>query len=249
MSSIILTLPALAAVVSNLSSTSRNIPADTSPLVFHHDGPFDACAPSRNRVATKAPIKAFNEDEADAIAKSRGHSPLAQATLSAMSADSPYSAVSGSPYPALNGPTLSHQYTVADRAKSPMKSALQEAWGRADPEPFEEFSAGGYSGAPSANNSIKDGVEGNGRAGGQAFYHSQLLTDRTHIHLSYSPASDPSAESFSPTSTTDQPSRRQYSYTRIPQLQPQQSALFAAYYPRQWTQTHQIAYWKIPQDA
>jgi len=28
--------------------------------------------------------------------------------------------------------------------KSPPKSALAEAWGRADPEPFEEFSAGGY---------------------------------------------------------------------------------------------------------
>lgn len=28
-------------------------------------------------------------------------------------------------------------------AKSP-KSALAEAWGRADPEPFEDFSAGGY---------------------------------------------------------------------------------------------------------
>lgn len=28
--------------------------------------------------------------------------------------------------------------------KSPPKSALAEAWGRGDPEPFEEFSAGGY---------------------------------------------------------------------------------------------------------
>lgn len=28
--------------------------------------------------------------------------------------------------------------------RSPYKSSLAEAWGRADPEPFEEFSAGGY---------------------------------------------------------------------------------------------------------
>jgi hypothetical protein len=37
--------------------------------------------------------------------------------------------------------------------KSPAKNALAEAWGRADPEPFEEFSAGGY--VASSNASVE----------------------------------------------------------------------------------------------
>ncbi|KAG8744694.1 hypothetical protein FRC10_009608 [Ceratobasidium sp. 414] len=119
--------------------------------MFHHDGPFDACAPSRNKNRTKAPMYAFDGDmplqQADGTDKRL--SPLAQATILAMK-QSPGS----SPYPAVGAPhtdAASHgkppnpAYTNPKR-KSPKKSALAEAWGMAEPEPFEEFSAGRQSG-------------------------------------------------------------------------------------------------------
>ncbi|QRV90909.1 imidazoleglycerol phosphate synthase [Ceratobasidium sp. AG-Ba] len=116
--------------------------------MFHHDGPFDACAPSRNKNKTKAPMYAFDGDVAQQQADGTGKrlSPLAQATILAMKqspGSSPYAAVG-----ALNtadmqtfGKPPSPTYT-SPKKKSAKKSALAEAWGIAEPEPFEEFSAG-----------------------------------------------------------------------------------------------------------
>ena len=43
--------------------TSKSDAKTTSPLVFHHDGPFDACNPHRNRKGSKtAPMQAFPKD-------------------------------------------------------------------------------------------------------------------------------------------------------------------------------------------
>lgn len=83
--------------------------------VFHHDGPFDACAPSRNRHRTKAPMMAWSAgQEADKEA-------LATAQQLPRSPDVfiPYEA-----------PKKKHD-------------AIAEAWGIHEPEPFEDFSAGG----------------------------------------------------------------------------------------------------------
>ncbi|KAG8691404.1 hypothetical protein FRC09_011635 [Ceratobasidium sp. 395] len=118
--------------------------------MFHHDGPFDACAPSRNKNKTKAPMYAFDGDmplqQADGTDKRL--SPLAQATILAMK-QSPGS----SPYPvgALNTNVSNRDQPPSptyggSKKKSPKKSALAEAWGIAEPEPFEEFSAGRQSG-------------------------------------------------------------------------------------------------------
>ena len=76
--------------------------------------------------------------------------------------DSPYAIAT-----AYTGTTGPNQYF---EPKSPVKSALAVAWGRADPEPFEEFSAGGYSAAPSTYaesvESLEDGVP-SGRSRGR----------------------------------------------------------------------------------
>ena len=79
------------------------------PLVFHHDGPFDACAPSRNKHRIKAPMAAWSEQTKQAIEedfKTSGNKP---------------------------------------RYEPPRKKvdAIAEAWGIHEPEPFEDFSAGG----------------------------------------------------------------------------------------------------------
>ncbi|KAF8761900.1 Pal1 cell morphology protein [Rhizoctonia solani] len=53
---------------------------------FHHDGPFDACAPSRNKNKTKAPMYAFDDvplQQAEDMGN-KNLSPRAQATIMAM---------------------------------------------------------------------------------------------------------------------------------------------------------------------
>lgn len=111
---------------------------------FHHDGPFDACAPSRNKNKTKAPMHAFDDvplQQADA--NNKHLSPLAQATIQAMRqppGSSPY-AVTLNTNVGSYGQPPSPTY-ASPKKKSPKKSALAEAWGIAEPEPFEEFSAG-----------------------------------------------------------------------------------------------------------
>lgn len=76
---------------------------------FHHDGPFDACAPSRNRHRIKAPMAAWSEQTKQAI-------------------EEDFKASKESP-----------------RYEPPTKhvDAIARAWGIHEPEPFEDFSAGG----------------------------------------------------------------------------------------------------------
>ena len=79
------------------------------PPAFHHDGPFDACAPSRNRHRIKAPMAAWSEQTKQAI-------------------EEDFRASKESP-----------------RYEPPPKhvDAIARAWGIHEPEPFEDFSAGG----------------------------------------------------------------------------------------------------------
>ncbi|KAJ8083932.1 hypothetical protein AAF712_000833 [Marasmius tenuissimus] len=89
--------------------------------MFHHDGPFDACAPSRNRQQHKAPMMAWGQDPNQLVDLHSG--------------DSPYPAPNAAAY---NG--FSETYTEQPKRKV---DVLAEAWGIHEPEPFEEFSAGG----------------------------------------------------------------------------------------------------------
>ncbi|KAF8528016.1 hypothetical protein BU17DRAFT_61356 [Hysterangium stoloniferum] len=92
--------------------------------MLHHDGPFDACAPSRNKNKNKAPMLAWSPSDA----------------LS----DIPDFA-SGSPYDGPYGAASMFPGSANSITSMPKKrvDALAEAWGIAEPEPFEEFSAGG----------------------------------------------------------------------------------------------------------
>ena len=91
-------------------------------LVFHHDGPFDACAPSRNKHHNKAPMYAWGTipDESPALRYGDGAYPSADAYK-----------------------VFSNDYPEAPKKKV---DAIAEAWGIHEPEPFEEFFAGGGSG-------------------------------------------------------------------------------------------------------
>jgi hypothetical protein len=93
-----------------------NAPPPQNPMtnvffcpVFHHDGPFDACAPSRNRHRTKAPMAAWSEQTKQAIEEDF------RATKEAPHYEPP--------------------------SKKP--DAIARAWGIHEPEPFEDFAAGG----------------------------------------------------------------------------------------------------------
>ncbi|KAF9786995.1 Pal1 cell morphology protein-domain-containing protein [Thelephora terrestris] len=76
--------------------------------MFHHDGPFDACAPSRNRHRTKAPMAAWSEQTKQAIEED---------------------------FKAKDSPRPEPARKHVD--------AIAQAWGIHEPEPFEDFSAGG----------------------------------------------------------------------------------------------------------
>jgi hypothetical protein len=91
-------------------------------LVFHHDGPFDACAPSRNKHHNKAPMYAWGAtpDESPALRYGDGAYPSADVYK-----------------------VFSNDYPEAPKKKV---DAIAEAWGIHEPEPFEEFFAGGGSG-------------------------------------------------------------------------------------------------------
>ncbi|TDL28621.1 hypothetical protein BD410DRAFT_234577 [Rickenella mellea] len=127
--------------------------------MFHHDGPFDACAPSRNRHKTKAPMLAWSrqseeQDEPMSAAHLRAERRHAPVDNMAQSNDSPYPA-----FGAYNGPT--------DTYPRPKKQVdrIAEAWGIHEPEPYEEFmTAGGAkpegeTGLASAASSIYGGRE------------------------------------------------------------------------------------------
>jgi hypothetical protein len=83
-------------------------------------------------------------------------SPLAQATLNAMDSQSPYSFVGSYPKSKTPGsgylfPGPNDQYPYPRGPLKKQHTTLAEAWGKAQPEPFEEFSAGAGSSASSVN--------------------------------------------------------------------------------------------------
>ncbi|KAF9496135.1 hypothetical protein BDN71DRAFT_1506048 [Pleurotus eryngii] len=91
--------------------------------LFHHDGPFDACAPSRNRQRNKAPMLAWSGRPEEAAPE--------------------LAANNNSPYPA---PEAYKAFATTNYYQEPPKKkvdAIAEAWGTHEPEPFEEFYAGG----------------------------------------------------------------------------------------------------------
>jgi len=90
--------------------------------VFHHDGPFDACAPSRNKHRNKAPLNAWVGGPGDLSSPQYGDSA----------------------YPSPNA----YKAFTNDYPEPPKKKvdAIAEAWGIHEPEPFEEFFAGGGTG-------------------------------------------------------------------------------------------------------
>ncbi|KDR84918.1 hypothetical protein GALMADRAFT_51524 [Galerina marginata CBS 339.88] len=90
--------------------------------MFHHDGPFDACAPSRNKHRNKAPLYSWGTEETPAPTYGDSAYPSAHA----------YKA-------------FTNDYPEPPKRKV---DAIAEAWGIHEPEPFEEFFAGGGSGRP-----------------------------------------------------------------------------------------------------
>ncbi|KAJ7244733.1 Pal1 cell morphology protein-domain-containing protein [Mycena haematopus] len=91
--------------------------------MFHHDGPFDACAPSRNRQKSRAPMMAWSgRPEDQTIPKE----------------------YNDNPYPS---PNAYSAFTATDyEAPKKKVDAIAEAWGIHEPEPYEEFFAGGGGG-------------------------------------------------------------------------------------------------------
>jgi Pal1 cell morphology protein len=113
----------------------------TTRIVFHHDGPFDACAPSRNRNTTKAPIRAWtsiNAEDEEVAARYRDKEDGMNPVAPALSYDPSYpSEVPRSP-PA--GANYNSYYSEPPKKKV---DVIAEAWGMHEPEPYEEFFAGG----------------------------------------------------------------------------------------------------------
>ncbi|KZW02000.1 hypothetical protein EXIGLDRAFT_760229 [Exidia glandulosa HHB12029] len=132
-------------------------------IALHHDGPFDACAPSRNRNKNKAPMMAWaaspgSEDQqlsVPPVPVDSRVSPRAQATMAAMQQAS---AGFDGPYPKMASPGLGGSEWSSLAPPKKRHDALAEAWGIAEPEPFEEFFAGG--GDHSRPSSVHRGVEG-----------------------------------------------------------------------------------------
>ncbi|TFY82327.1 hypothetical protein EWM64_g1685 [Hericium alpestre] len=127
--------------------------------MFHHDGPFDACAPSRNVHRTKAPMYAWtgvNAEDEQAAAKYRNGEPVR--AVPSLTYESPYPTAE-----LAKGMSNASYYAEPPKKKV---DAIAEAWGTHEPEPYEEFFAGGGKGDASAPNSIRHGRHGNdGRRG------------------------------------------------------------------------------------
>ncbi|KAG6381119.1 hypothetical protein JVT61DRAFT_5517 [Boletus reticuloceps] len=112
--------------------------------MFHHDGPFDACAPSRNRNRTVAPMLAWSSPP-DEDALSPSNTPYASPDV----------------YKGAFSPTYDTPKKKVD--------AIAEAWGIHEPEPYEEFCAGGGTArrdGDTPSNSIYAGKEGHGSRNG-----------------------------------------------------------------------------------
>ncbi|KAG9036288.1 hypothetical protein FRB95_009436 [Tulasnella sp. JGI-2019a] len=147
--------------------------------MFHHDGPFDACAPSRNKSnkTHRAPMFAFGADPAQQSSSQNNTagthnipvydkrlSPLAAHTIAAMAqSDGPYpaGAISNERSSRANGVDSGMTMFGSKLGPSPRKMTLMEARGTAELEPFEEFSAGaGVAGGVSARSSLDQPMEG-----------------------------------------------------------------------------------------
>ncbi|KAH7929317.1 hypothetical protein BV22DRAFT_1125769 [Leucogyrophana mollusca] len=114
--------------------------------MFHHDGPFDACAPSRNRHRTKAPMLAWGSS--------------APGDETALHSESPY------PSPDAYKNAFAPAYDAPNKKNV---DAIAEAWGIHEPEPYEEFFAGGGTArrdGETPSNSIYAGREGHGSRNG-----------------------------------------------------------------------------------
>jgi len=130
--------------------------------MFHHDGPFDACAPSRNKHRTKAPMYAWtsiNAEDEEVAARYRDKEEGMDSAAPALAFDPSYSSdVSRSPPAAAN---YSSYYSEPPKKKV---DALAEAWGIHEPEPYEEFCAGGGDlDGPITNSSSMREARSNGR--------------------------------------------------------------------------------------
>jgi hypothetical protein len=125
---------------------------------LHHDGPFDACAPSRNRVRSKAPMLAWS---------GRGPPPTLQPDYEPEQQIYPEPSDPPYPSPRLLTPQVNRTTSdyvgrgrLAESIPKKRTDALAEAWGVAEPEPYEEFLAGGGSGRASAASSLYAGKDG-----------------------------------------------------------------------------------------
>lgn len=153
------------------------------PATFHHDGPFDACAPSRNRHKTKAPMLAWTpgqdpQIEANGVLgappppKPTRAPPVLDSIDNMRTNDSPYGAAATSPTSKRKKSGLQEDFQYPRRPASPKRrDTLADAWGRGEPEPFEEFFAEsvipaavghGESGMASAASSIYKDKTGHG---------------------------------------------------------------------------------------
>ncbi|KAH6917501.1 hypothetical protein BKA70DRAFT_1252346 [Coprinopsis sp. MPI-PUGE-AT-0042] len=103
--------------------------------MFHHDGPFDACAPSRNKYTTKAPMSTWGTRPEE----------LRQGTGG------------GGAYPAYPTGLFTEEHPEPPKKKV---DAIAEAWGIHEPEPFEEFFAGGGGKSETPASSIYGGRTG-----------------------------------------------------------------------------------------
>jgi hypothetical protein len=122
---------------------------------FHHDGPFDACAPSRNRHRMKAPMLAWAATEGAVDPAG----PFPPELVSPVSPDS-LTPVKPPKAPSRTSSDYVGMGRLGDALPKKRNDALAEAWGVAEPEPFEEFFAGGGSGHASAASSVRAGHDG-----------------------------------------------------------------------------------------
>jgi Pal1 cell morphology protein len=110
-------------------------------LVFHHDGPFDACAPSRNRHRTKAPIYAWtsiNAEDEEVAARYRDKEDGSNPVGPTLTYDTSYP-----PDVPRSSPATTDYASYYPEPPKRRVDALAEAWGIHEPEPYEEFFAGG----------------------------------------------------------------------------------------------------------
>ncbi|KAG2023554.1 hypothetical protein CC2G_001194 [Coprinopsis cinerea AmutBmut pab1-1] len=145
--------------------------------MFHHDGPFDACAPSRNKHKTKAPMHAWSTKPEDLVQQyGNGAYP------------SPYA----------------YQAFSNDYPEPPKKKvdAIAEAWGIHEPEPYEEFFAGGGKAeGDTPASSIYNGKDGrNGRS------KDDTREGRSRAPVARRPGVPPPQPIFVPEAEIEQPS-------------------------------------------